>query len=458
MSLVTASSLEVGALTSTHYGEFVSDNFNRHDVDDLYMEVSPQAKKVGTPYTFDYRSMYHYSGAPIQMVKGAGLSWTSPHGMKVLDYVILKQDIKSIKVKPDLVDTYQICWADNLLLCNIDKLEIISSHIGKICSMDGYALAFVINTLMDSADWKDICNEGIGNRKELTTWSTSLPACTLELVIPWFFTLEPRSGFPLFKLAESEKITHTASMFNNIANVLQVRQMVDGRWKVIDNIEHQFISSICIISDNTPSFRDPELYGFHSNISPSQIAEINLKSITSNLFVYDFVTIDVHGEHSYGAQVPIEIVTDDGSSGCVTIYWAARNITARNSNDKFNFTTNSNDAKYGYGPLSGGVSHKVGTVQKMTNIPGTMFNKSLVMMHFSCKPPTGYYALPIQYRTAREKVDTVIPMSLPQTVTVTVTEPPELKGISQHVKYDIICRVMTSKIYTFRDGKLIPYN
>lgn len=267
---------------------------------------------------------------------GDDIEFNIPSNIHQLNQVNFIQKLPCVALAPEYREDHRIAWIPKTLLYIIGSAQMVKgdgTEIGARLTDRGldiwveyFAKEFFQNdyeTLLDLIQGE-------------TNWSDELPAKTLSLSQPFFYT----TTGTFFKrcLVEKQNITHNYRCCLDIRKLLLLEKRVNGVWERCTNGDD--ILKKCLFSNLTADgiLNRPELYGTCVIANEIEYREIKDSSLTHNYLAHAqeliYVSVD-------------KILTNEGTekvvlaqSGCVRgIYWFIENLNASERGDHYNYAT-----------------------------------------------------------------------------------------------------------------------
>src|SRR3990167_9651167 len=251
----------------------------------------------------------------------------------------------SIKADPRYDSKFRIAWTPNPGVNSIVEVEFCVGDI-VINKLDTGAIDDYMKWGTPHAH-NEIRDYSIGDVASLTSWSKSLPAKTCIFTLPLFYTYSGGSSFPLFLLDSQTQVTHSLTYWNApILRLLRLEMLVqiDGvnTWKPVVSKE-KYLHLI-----NHGKIHSPIFIGEYGMITDDEKGETVAEPQIA-IPIHSFVTLRGDNLIKYGSSDILKLKTDDP---VIAMFWKAINVDAEGRNNRTNYTTNPDDIRLGYSPVS----------------------------------------------------------------------------------------------------------
>lgn len=353
--------------------------------------------------------------------------------MDYLMYTVRIQDLPRIAVKPEYIGKVEIAWTPSLgnQICpeGCFSSDTIPIHKINTIIMDDDKQLFASN----KSNYIEMQNRCHGTVPELEEWSTELPADTLSIIDPWYYTKSAALAYPMMYNRKA-RLTHRFTFVDDISRLLRirVRDPTDrNKWNYGGGYHPDILEG-----PGDGKLSQPQLWGFYGRILPEDRGRILLDFSESNhtspgphlppgaslgplmsgptlghgphytikpkqnLFVYfeDQLCIKDNIERKYGdiAVIPLE-----SSSPCKGITVKAKNVSAARINNHSNYSTDTNNLREGYNPIQSITQQYGAHGDKFTDLHRVFFERIFPMKHCaSCPDVPGYNFIPIAWNCA----------------------------------------------------------
>lgn len=294
---------------------------------------------------------------------------------------------------------YEICWPHNLghVLCEHGEFRCDSGLSGIVNTqiLDCHAQFF----MKKGAGFREKYMNMIGSVPALEEWNTELPGRTIKVPQPWSYGMDPSWAVPLCRSSKSRWM-HTYKFKREILKVLRVRRKKeDGSYKYL-KAKAAFFKNIKSDSDQLDQ---PELWARYAVVN-----EFERENVRSNpeypspMYFTDFVHQKLPNKVSYGTYAD---VTTDEIQPCVGFMFVAQNCASLAKGNPCNYTTNSDDVKRGFHPIST-VSMSHGTAHRFNEIPSDLFSDEEAWYGFPSAPcEPGYFGCSLTHEIGRAIID-----------------------------------------------------
>jgi hypothetical protein len=266
---------------------------------------------------------------------------TPQHGL-LYTYLIAK--LPAIKAKPG----YQVRWCPNVGL-NIFKTGVLYFNDNQLQNIDSVYCDNYIQTMI-SPNERETVDVGLGNVDELQNWSTSLPSYSTSFTIPWFYSLEHTSVFPLYMCGAMDRLEHNLLLRRKISQLLMIRKIGDNNESTMVPFNPEYVTIGTGPSVTEPEIPMPEMYGEYLFLT-----EMECNFYRCNASGRDMINIDsvysAEAENPSPLEKTVAITFAEIGYPVHTIHWVAENHTAMEHNYHSNYTTNPLDHTTGRSPI-----------------------------------------------------------------------------------------------------------
>lgn len=244
-------------------------------------------------------------------------------------YIIVK--IPTIKIKQKYKSNTRICFTNNLLH-HIHNEGALSMGKKITHSLNSYILDLDrISRIRDIIMYDD----DIGNRDELTSWTTKISTKKpLMMYPPWFFNIHKNVPLPLHdKCVEKSKISFLYKFKLKLKDLISVKRL-----KVKGSDEWVKVPFNDTYLEKVSDIPVPEMWGQYNNITDAEIKERH------NIEEYEVNYVDYHmipnnDTNKSGESTSIELKCTSPVAG---IAWMAQNQESFKNNILSNYTTDKN--------------------------------------------------------------------------------------------------------------------
>jgi len=175
--------------------------------------------------------------------------------------------------------------------------------------------------LKNQSNW-DVMSQDIGNKSQLTDWSSELKSQDLALYLPWFYSHDKSDAFPLKYCGNGDRLHHSVEFNLSLSQLLLIR---DSDGNLVD-----FDKDLLTVSGNLDSVPIPEMEGLYSlltnkevDISDGKADEVNGEK---ELFTRSTYYIEDENDVPMGKKVQLKIDTKSRQP-VYSVYWGAVNKT-----------------------------------------------------------------------------------------------------------------------------------
>lgn len=233
---------------------------------------------------------------------------------------------------------------------------------------------------------------GVGLIKELEEWNTEyIPATTLNIKQPWFYSEDSYSAFPIWAKGENTKATHDYTFRNRIEQLLRV-QILDEKtekWVYRKTALEKYLNIQPELVIDTP-----ELWGRYALVTPGELKYLRDEVGTHHYYIKTVEFCDNENSVKYGKNATVQL---NSLYECYAIHFMAQNNVAVKKNNYGNYTTNDEDPSAGWNPIKH-VTLKFNDAVMHHQMPSTHFTDANPRDRFpSCPRENGYYAMPVAY-------------------------------------------------------------
>jgi len=420
-------------------------------------------------------------------IRDGSYCYSVPQGYHYLAFSYMLVTLPALKVTSKNADI-QICWPRNIGLLYTTKQTLKSSQ-GNIQTFDRTWLCMMKQDLLP-ANWnRDAFDSYIGNIDDLTEWTTFLPKMTLPVPQLWNYCRDESQALQLVR-ANNTTFTHIYETARSIFDLLRIRRRTsDGSWvevkmrpdKNTNKTKTKAIARYANMIRGEKTFQDPELWGRFYKIDEHQLTRTVNPKEEYRQYVHDVIECPSGGNClDLGRSNKDTISLDSKGYPCISIHWAAENITASEVNNHCNHTTNASSILQGWSPIDNySISYGNLNIEKVDAI-----HAHLMDPFYNGSPHTerGYHLHSIaHYIGASSTVTTSV---LPPTSRLTVeladqdpfidddSEDEDIDELDedddsmesrstmstrrQSCKFEIKVRLLVSREITYRDGMCIP--
>jgi len=446
--------------------------------EDAYQDTSP----VPVDTLFDYEQTRTGRAPHIRVkmecqIRDGSYCYSIPKGYHYLTFSYMIFTLPALKVVSKNSDI-QICWPRNVGLLYTLK-QTLKSTQGHIQSFDRTWLCMMKEDLLPPGWNRDAFNSYIGNIDDLTEWTTFLPKMPLPIPQLWNYCRDESQALQLVR-AQNTTFTHIYNTVKSVFDLLRIRRRSsDGSWVEV-KMKPSVITKYAKLIKGEKTFTDPELWGRFYKIDAHQLAKtVNLNE-EFRQYVHDVIECPSGGNSlDLGRSNKDTISLDSKGYPCISIHWAAENITASEVNNHCNHTTNSSCILQGWSPIDNySISYGNLNIEKVAAIHAHLMDP---FYNGSPHIERGYHLHSIaHYIGASSTVTTsVLPPTSRLTVELADQDPfieddsedeldidsedddstesrSTVNGKKQTCKFEIKVRLLVSREITYREGLCIP--
>lgn len=269
---------------------------------------------------------------------------------QTMDYIYSNEiqiPLPAVSIKPEreYQSKLRIAWTPNPGVNSIVETEFCVGDI-VINRLDTGAIDDYMKWGVPHAN-NDLRDYSIGDIASLTSWNKNLPAKICIFTIPFCYTYSGGSAFPLYLLNSQTQITHSLTTWSSpIQELLRIEIQVelDGVkvWKPVEK-KQNYLRLI-----NHGKIHSPIFIGEYGMMTEDEKEETYKDSIIA-IPIHSMITIKNDNLVKYGSSDPIKLKTDDP---VIAMFWKAVNVDAERRNNRTNHTTNPDDIRLGYAPIT----------------------------------------------------------------------------------------------------------
>lgn len=399
-----------------------------------------------------------YSNTKISLVKNLStdtkVEFTIPDGFFLLKSSVYVQKLPQLSIKESFIGKYRMRWCRDILLVSTKTCSLICKNTSIVSYDDMY--------LLDKAQWnvpegyRKKFNYNIGNRKNLIKWTTFLPETLLNTQHPWFYNLHPGMAFPLYKLSSDKTLNHSFTLRNNISDLLQVQEFVNGKWVTLTKKQLSPVLDKILNNERESSGRHrlpaPEMYAELSNTTDDLHNKRNEEDI---YYIQDIIHSSSSEPMKYGQSKKIGLPYKDMI--LKASYFKACNLNSLEYNNYSNFTSNLKSCKKGYSPIDTiSVDYNKGSTVKMPTTKAELLSGSFVYQSFISVPKLpGYHVYSPVCDNTEPFIDAGPSLNCDINYMFILANPTEEKNQESKCEYSLIVRSEVIKIIQFKDGGII---
>lgn len=297
-----------------------------------------------------------------------------------------------IEPKPDWKGKVRFCWAHAVgnqiverasFKENDEIYQTIDSHWMNIRGQ--YYLSSKVGS-------RENYERGVGLSRDLETWTEDyIPATTLNVKQPWFYSEDSYSAFPIWAKGENTKATHDYLFRNRIEQLLRV-QVLDpktNKWVYRKTALERYLNIQPELVIDTP-----ELWGRYAYVTPAELKYLREEVGTRSYYIKTVEFCDNENTVKYGKNATVHL---NSLYPCYAIHFMAQNNVSVKKNNYGNYTTDDENPYTGWNPIKH-VTFKFNDAVIYHQVPSTHFTDANSRDRFpSCPRENGYYAIPIAY-------------------------------------------------------------
>jgi hypothetical protein len=306
----------------------------------------------------------------------------------LLTFLALRHTLPAIRVKKEFENEIQICWCKNIAYNAIIHAELLYGE-GAIASLNGKSFE-VNDAFLSKNDVKNNNSESAGNIQRLQKWNVSLPADTLIVEQPWFFSRDPTLALPLFYCCNNMDFWLHYTYNRNISKLLRMRRLIknDEEKETKEGFIQKEGDKNYLITECDPKYlwveggienlKDPEMLGMFVKGNDDEIDAYKCwtrENKYGDFYIEDIIPHVSENPSKYDSNLGVEL---DSDSICHTLVWMAENESATKIGNLSNYSTDTLDASLGYNPIEG-TTFKVGSNEYFkdlsTDYTGNLFSR-----------------------------------------------------------------------------------
>jgi hypothetical protein len=261
---------------------------------------------------------------------------------EMLESSILSVEIPAIQVKTEHENDYRICWPRYLLNKIADKV---------VLNLDN-KVKYVLNTdiLMISSQYflqgrREAYDLDIGNIPELTEWTTFLTADNIKSKLPMPY--EGTFALPLI-YKNTNTVFEIDCVFNlEIKGLLRMQKLIDGVWRDLNKPNMSVLNGVNTES-KIPTPTITQFYTKNTLNEKTYMVKCDTYPIKYVYRNFQEVTPDKE-KKGYNENKTIKVSTE---KVVLADFFVSENITSSDKNNYNNYTTNHDNSKLGYDPIS----------------------------------------------------------------------------------------------------------
>lgn len=326
----------------------------------------------------------------------------------LLYYAYLRARLPAIRIRPQYRGKARIAWCHNIGTNLILRAAFMEDN-KELQSWDSTWTDINSQFYQSSgAGKRDAHNVGIGNIKCLEEWAEALPAYTVNIDQPWFYSLEPYYAFPLLYKNSQTRVMHQYTFQLEIAKLLRVQILENGKWHDVAKGIHKVVNI-----KKKDSLKIPELWGRYAYLTDNEVQwwkkcsdkDLPGSKISRSLYIRNVEVCDAINSTTFGKVAEVVL---ESRHPCLAFFWVAENIDARKNRNYSNYTTNTEDLYSGWDPITD-TTLIYGTTVRLDKMASDHFTLAEPRKHFPSAPhERGYHGLSYAYDSTNFDADNAI--------------------------------------------------
>lgn len=335
---MATTSFDIAAAEKKSLGNFYS----------KYHEVKTsggQPEEVYSPHhTLPVKSVW-YSLDRKEMVRSLSnevYTYEAESCMDTLCYTRLNCIIPKIEVKEEYKDKVKIAWPENLGVNLVKEADLINGD-RPLQKLDPITMMIEFQFLFkDGSGKRKEFEYNIGNHESMIGWSDLLPKYEISYIVPWYYSYHTESAFPIFLQNPSTVLKHKFTYELLTRNLLRMKILVNDTWKNIDRKNPDFFKYLKGDVD-IKNIEPPSMIACYS-IESEQYKNFKKCKEEIKYYISTCEAFKNNNKKKLGETVEIKLTS---KKPCISIFWVAENLNAREINNLTNYTTNVDDIKNG---------------------------------------------------------------------------------------------------------------
>jgi hypothetical protein len=195
--------------------------------------------------------------------EGFNYVYTPDNNFHLLAWTYLVWRLPKISVKPEFNKRVEICWVDNLAISIVKEAQLYFGN-KKIQTFDSFCSCIFHKFIMKDKQKRKLFSKMIGNRKNLTRWTTVLESNIIVFPQPWYYSKDEVHAFPLF-LCKTKSLKHKYNFRDKICELIRMRIFTnENQWKELQDVNVTFLE---MEQDILPP---PDMVGKYINLSEEE--------------------------------------------------------------------------------------------------------------------------------------------------------------------------------------------
>src|SRR6056297_32803 len=302
------------------------------------------------------------------------------------DYLIstsIHQNIpKLILTEEAINDGIEICWPHNFGHVMI-KSASFNIDDKSFSFESSYLDCYSQFMMKDKIGFEMMYDKMVGNVPELEAWNTRLPATTLRIPQPWFYSWGDPWAFPICKSQDTD-LSHVYTTERIVFDILRMRRKLeDGSYEFLYPESSLFVN----VKEETPSFDSPSLIAKYGKVNTGD-REHQQKNSSPVVFGIDTVHVESTNTEHYGKTANLIL---EERNPCIALFCMAKEKCT--NNNPSNYTTNSQNVYSGFSPISK-IELVHGSTTRFPKTESEFFSYDEVWENFpSARRENGYFAM-----------------------------------------------------------------
>ncbi|MEM5804121.1 MAG: hypothetical protein QW350_05305 [Candidatus Aenigmatarchaeota archaeon] len=278
--------------------------------------------------------------------EGSSYVYVADPNIHLLINSVLIWKIPTIKVKEEFKETVQIAWPENLGFVLIKEAGLFFGDI-RVQTLDTTWLCIYYQLLDRRHSKRSFLYHMIGNRKELTEWSTSLVGTTVIVPQPWYYTESEVFAVPLF-YCQQKQLKHKYFFRNKISEIIRMRVKKDETWKELSEPIMNYIEY------NEDILAPPEMIGKYVQLTQQEFDFRNKDHLV--FYIRDIVRWNDEVPKTFSDSVSVDIQT---LQPCQSIFFVAENVESFKNRNFTKFCTSDGKNPFSSAKLIYGTNEKI---------------------------------------------------------------------------------------------------
>lgn len=381
--------IDLETLTEFQHGLHLANN----EDEEIESRFSCEFKKTGWSTTM-------YMKLTSQAENDCEVVYEANNKFHYLLYTCLRQRLIALRVKEEYRDFIQICWPHNAFLNYTQRGQLCFDGVPAQTGDDiWFNIVNQFYMKKGSGKRKHFSNM-IGNLEFLEEWTDSLPEFTIQFPQDWYYYSKNEGlAIPLFLCSQS-RVTHRYKFRNNLADFLRMRfrKSKDAEWEEI-SYDPRLVEG----APSDGKLPLPELWGRYAYITGGELNWRKKEGISNNLiYIEDINAWSTEEPKTYNTPINIDLHME---SPCKAMFWVAENLDASKNRNYSNFTTNTNNLREGWNPVS---SCKLlyGNNERIPEYDSDIFDRMEPWYRFPSAPrEPGYNGYSFSYNSGKIAAD-----------------------------------------------------